>query len=457
MPPHDTTWVDQLPDELTGQRTLLRGLLSFCGADESIRWLVLGCSVARGAGDHLSDLDLAMGVRDDDFAAALPKIRLALDGLGELVDRYQHQLPSVTGAHLRIFAQYADRCQVDLVVFPASASAEPFAGVVALYDPDGVIVTRAHREPPTPAQVREWAFHGWCALADVGKYLRRQSAWEALIQLNNARDQLWRLLAVARGVPDPQFGVISILDFAPETITPDMAATVADLDLARLVSAARQLANLLDQIGQQLPVQYRAAWPEAMARYVTSDLRQLPAARETAAGNTALACCQAVPVAISVRPARPEDVPVLIQLRLANAERHAGLDPAGHRLPEPGAVRRYFSELLSGSAAPDVTVLVAELSGSVAGMTEIVLAPASPDHQILIPRRTAQVHTVVLKRYRGQGIGTALVTAAEQHAAQHGVTCLVAPILESNAEAVTFYTQAGYDRHGIILRKELVS
>jgi GNAT superfamily N-acetyltransferase len=160
-------------------------------------------------------------------------------------------------------------------------------------------------------------------------------------------------------------------------------------------------------------------------------------------------------VTISVRPARPEDVPALIQLRLASAERHAGLDPVGHRLPEPGAVRRYFSELLSGSAAPDVTVLVAELSGSVAGMTEIVLIPDPPDHQILIPRRTAQVHTVVLERYRGQSIGRALATAAEHHAGQQGVTCLLAPILESNAEAVTFYTQAGYGPHGIILSKNL--
>lgn len=91
-------------------------------------------------------------------------------------------------------------------------------------------------------------------------------------------------------------------------------------------------------------------------------------------------------VTISVRPARAEDVPALIQLRLANAERHAGLDPADHRLPETGAVRRYFSELLSGSAAPDVTVLVAGQSGSVAGMTEIVLIPDPPGHQILIPR-----------------------------------------------------------------------
>jgi hypothetical protein len=269
------TWIEQLPDEMAGQQLLLRGLVSLCEAEDSIRWLLIGCSLGRGAGDYLSDLDVAIGVRDDDFTAAIPKIHLAVDGLGELVDSYEHQLPYVTGAHARIFAQYSDRCQIDLMVFPASRGVNAFAGAVALYDPDAMIVTREHREPPTPAQVREWAFQGWSALADVGKYLRRGSAWEALMQLNNARDQLWRLKAVAESVPDPEYGVTSILDFAPETIAPGMAATVADLDQARLVRAARQLANLLDQFGQQLSAEHRAVLPDAMARYVISDLRQL--------------------------------------------------------------------------------------------------------------------------------------------------------------------------------------
>jgi hypothetical protein len=282
MPRNDTRWVEQLPDEMAGQRMLLRGLLSFSEAEESIRWLVIGCSVARGAGDYLSDLDVAIGVRDDDFATAIPKIHQVVDSLGELVDSYQHQLPEVPTAHVRIFAQYSDRCQIDLMVFPASRGSKPFAGVVALYDQDAMVVTRAHRQPPTAAELREWAFHGWCALADVGKYLRRGSAWEALIQLNNARDQLWRLNAVAAGVPDPEFGVISILDFAPETIAPGMAATVADLDPARLVPAAQQLASLLDAFGQQLPAEHRAALPQAMARYVINDLQQLTCTGETA-------------------------------------------------------------------------------------------------------------------------------------------------------------------------------
>lgn len=160
---------------------------------------------------------------------------------------------------------------------------------------------------------------------------------------------------------------------------------------------------------------------------------------------------------ISVRTARAEDVPALVRLRLANAERHAELDPSGHRLPEAGAVRRHFEELLSGSAGADILVLVAEVSGTVAGMTEVVMMPAPPDHQILVPRRLAQVHTVVIERYRGNGIGKALVMAAEQHAAQQGVSHLLAPILAPNTEAVSFYSRAGFGQHGIILLKELTA
>ncbi len=79
-------WIDDLPPELAGQQALLRGLLALCDADDRIRWLVIGCSLARGAGDRLSDLDMAMGIRDGDFDAARPGLRRAVDGLGELIE-----------------------------------------------------------------------------------------------------------------------------------------------------------------------------------------------------------------------------------------------------------------------------------------------------------------------------------------------------------------------------------
>jgi GNAT superfamily N-acetyltransferase len=160
---------------------------------------------------------------------------------------------------------------------------------------------------------------------------------------------------------------------------------------------------------------------------------------------------------IVVRVARADDVPALVRLRMANAERHAGLDPAGHRLPEAGAVRRYFEEVFSGPAGDGGLMLVAEVSGTVAGMTEVVIMRAPPDHQILTPRRIADVHTVVLERYRGNGVGKALVKAAERHAAERGVSLLLAPILAANAEAVGFYSQAGFGPRGVILSKELTA
>jgi hypothetical protein len=268
-------WIDDLPPELGGQRALLRGLLALCDADDRISWLVIGCSLARGAGDRLSDLDMAMGIRDEDFEAARPDIRRAVDGLGELVESYYHQLPGLTQAHERIFAQFADRSQVDLVLFPASAPGGSVPNVVALYDPDDRLVIAGERKPVTSGQIREWAFGGWCALADLGKYLRRGSTWEALARLNEARAQLWQLWAVTLDVPDPQYGLTSILDFAPGQVPPSSEGTVADLDPGRLLDAARRVAALLHEAGERLPDDQRADLPGAMARYITADLEQI--------------------------------------------------------------------------------------------------------------------------------------------------------------------------------------
>lgn len=268
-------WIDDLPSELAAQRGLLRGLLALCDADDRISWLVIGCSLARGAGDRLSDLDMAMGIRDEDFEAARPDLRRAVDGLGELVESYYHQLPGLTQAHERIFAQFADRSQVDLVLFPASVPGGSAPNVVALYDPDDRLEIAGERKPVTSGQIREWAFGGWCALADLGKYLRRGSTWEALARLNEARAQLWQLWAVTLDVPDPQYGLTSILDFAPGQVPASFEGTVADLDPGRLLDAARRVAALLHEAGERLPDDQRAVLPGAMARYITADLEQI--------------------------------------------------------------------------------------------------------------------------------------------------------------------------------------
>ena len=156
---------------------------------------------------------------------------------------------------------------------------------------------------------------------------------------------------------------------------------------------------------------------------------------------------------VSVRSARGEDVSALVELRLANAERHVELGPSAHRLPDVDAVRSYFESRLRDGQ--DDLLLVAELDGAVAGMAEVVLRPAPPEHQILIPRLTADVHIVVLGQHRGRGLGRLLLTAAEQTAKERHVEFLVAVIFAPNEEAVSFYSSAGFDDHGLLLGKRL--
>jgi hypothetical protein len=119
-------WVEELPAGLAAQQCLLRGLLAFSQADPDLRWLIVGCSLARRGGDWLSDIDAAVGVVDEQLPGTYPRVRSAVDGLGELVESFHHQLPGLALTHERIFAQYADRSQLDLVVYPATV----FAGSI---------------------------------------------------------------------------------------------------------------------------------------------------------------------------------------------------------------------------------------------------------------------------------------------------------------------------------------
>jgi hypothetical protein len=268
-------WIEQLPADLAGQQAILRGLLDWSEADERVKYLVVACSVGRGAGDRLSDLDTGMGVDSPDFDAAVADVHRAVDAAAELIESYHHKLPGVTMPHERIFAQYANRCQVDLVVIPASERYPGIKDEVVLYDPDGLRTTKWEPQPVTPQQVREWAFNGWACLADVGKYVRRGSAWEALERLHQARAEVWRLLAAAQGVPNPQFGITSLLDFAPDQVPAKMAETVSDLDVGRVAAAAERLAERLTEAVSRLEPDLQAALPVAMAAYITADLAAL--------------------------------------------------------------------------------------------------------------------------------------------------------------------------------------
>jgi hypothetical protein len=241
-------WIAAMPATVARQRRMLTGLLDVVEAEPAYRWFELGCSLARGAGDDLSDVDCAVGVDEQRWDDARALGRRAADSLGPVADRMQQ---TFTGRGpepcWHQFTLYQDGSQLSLVLMPASWRPGLPPGSVALYDPDGRLARpwlpdSASADADT---VREWAALGWIALGDLAKYLDRGSLWEARQRLEEARAQLWRLWAVGQGLRYPQYGLTGLLDEPAPRLPPGVERSVAALDPAELRGAASATAGLL--------------------------------------------------------------------------------------------------------------------------------------------------------------------------------------------------------------------
>ncbi len=249
--PGGRSWLSQLPPEVSAQRDLLGILLDAAEADPAIRWIELAGSLARGAGDELSDIDAGLGIADGQWPDTVAAVQEVIRAAGPIADEFEQPFGGEAGQNARhLFTLYASGLQLSLVVQPASwrAGLPPLS--VALYDVDGQLA-----RPWTPAAAlvtvqtaREWASLAWLALGDLVKYLDRGSAWEARSQLEAARSQTWRLWALAIGAIYPAFGLTSVLDTPGQAVPPGMESTAPGLDPAALATAAAALAGVLDQV-----------------------------------------------------------------------------------------------------------------------------------------------------------------------------------------------------------------
>jgi hypothetical protein len=289
-PPSGRAWLAALPDELAAQRRVMTSLVGLCEGWPLALSLLVGCSLGRGAADALSDIDAGLGVdapAGEAGAAVVDSVEsmvvAALPDLGTVVDVLRH--PAGHGAQhaRRIFAQFADGTQLDLTVI-AEAEIEDRLRVGGA--PDFVLLYWAAARPGagepggqaayavTGEQVREWAFHGWCALIDADKYLRRGSLWEAHARLHTARERIWALWAAAHGAMYPWHGLSQVLDHDPGNLPPGIESTVAGLDPADLRRAARAAAAVLTTASEAAARRHGdpAGLPAPMAAYVTRAL-----------------------------------------------------------------------------------------------------------------------------------------------------------------------------------------
>ena len=104
----------------------------------------------------------------------------------------------------------------------------------------------------------------------------------------------------------------------------------------------------------------------------------------------------------------------------------------------------YWRHALDEVARGMRIVLVARQAGQVAGMVHLVLAP-----QANAPHRAEVQKLCVLRRFRGQGLGPALMRAVEDAARAAGRTLLVLDTRRGDP-AERLYARLGYTAAGVI-------
>jgi RimJ/RimL family protein N-acetyltransferase len=140
-----------------------------------------------------------------------------------------------------------------------------------------------------------------------------------------------------------------------------------------------------------------------------------------------------------VRRAEPRDAPTLVELA-----REVGAEPEGWLIADGewrsvGEERRHLRAVRASS---HVAVFVAETEGGVVGRLTIAreVHPACS--------HVADVGLMVARRERRQGIGAALLKAAEDWAQVVGVRKIELHVFPHNETALALYERVGYVREG---------
>jgi hypothetical protein len=248
-------WLGSLPTSLALQRAVLESFLATAARDERVRVLVVGCSLGRGVGDALSDVDALIGVGSEAWESAIAVSRLWVIDAGPVIDMHQMLLPGSAAPgrdYQHTYAQYANGVELDLVVSRIDDWRRR-ADWIVLYDPDSRVPAESTPTTQTADDIRRWGYAALTRLNAVVKYVRRGALWEAHTCLELARADVWRICAVAEHVPDAQYGVTAVFDDPRQPVPATMARTVASLDATPLAAAARACCDLVME-----------AWPRAM-------------------------------------------------------------------------------------------------------------------------------------------------------------------------------------------------
>ena len=144
-------------------------------------------------------------------------------------------------------------------------------------------------------------------------------------------------------------------------------------------------------------------------------------------------------MSFSVRPARAEDLPALIELMDEVVAFHHREAPTQFREPKTVATKLYLEERLEN---PEAAIFVSEDQGKLTGALVAVIHEAPP---ILVPNRVVLLENLVVSfPFRRSGIGRKLVEAATLWTRARDLEELNLNVYEFNLDAIRFYEVLGF-------------
>ncbi len=162
-------------------------------------------------------------------------------------------------------------------------------------------------------------------------------------------------------------------------------------------------------------------------------------------------------VAITIRPAVPEDADGIARTFVESAEHHARLDPERYSVPAAETVSARYREGRQHppGAAGETITLVAELTGEIVGFIDARLDRSlDPMHREIIYCHVAEI--AVCGEYQNQGIGGRLLRAAEDWGRGQGAEFASLEYHSANTRASMFYQRRmGYSAAHITAIKRL--
>jgi hypothetical protein len=276
-PPAERSWLEDLPEALTGHVEMLRAILNAVQDDPRMRALQVQGSIGRGTADRLSDLDVGVVVADSAWPAVADDVPRLVSSFGEVVDSYYQLLPGpLAPQQFRGWAQFADGVQLDLLLLPSSRQLGSGLDGRTLYDPDQILLETDHPERIAgPVEMSKWSFLCWGALAEVAKFLERRLPVAAAEWMSPARQATISAWGAAHGLDYSAYANVVAGRLGISCPWPDgLEKTYPRPELDSVMKAALALAELQSRVDRMLDLRLGIR-PRPLAAWVTVELERV--------------------------------------------------------------------------------------------------------------------------------------------------------------------------------------